>query len=107
SRLAQEACRVEIDVLKKPIGKQDQYAAAYGGLNFMRFSCDGSVDVRPVACRADTMAELERQMLMLYTGQQRDANEVLAQQRKVIPAIAATLRRMRDLAQTMCEILSG
>ena len=59
-RLAEQACRIEIDVLGKPIGCQDQYAAAFGGLSFIRFHADGSVHVEPVACREETIAELER-----------------------------------------------
>src|SRR5262249_41336957 len=53
--LAEQACRIEIDVLKKPIGRQDQYAAAYGGINYIRFNGDETVDVEPVPCRAETL----------------------------------------------------
>ncbi len=59
-RLAEEACQIEIDILKKPIGRQDQYAAAFGGLNHIRFNGDDSVDVEPVPCKPETLAELER-----------------------------------------------
>ena len=65
---------------KKPIGRQDQYAAAFGGLNYIRFNPDDTVDVEPVPCRAETLDELERRTLLLYTGQTRDANEILEQQ---------------------------
>ena len=50
-RLAELACRIEIDILKKPIGRQDQYAAVFGGLNYIRFNSDDTVDVEPVPCR--------------------------------------------------------
>src|SRR3954451_16480597 len=75
--LAEQACRIEIDVLGKPIGRQDQYAAAYGGINYIRFNTDESVDAEPVPCRAETLAELERRTLLLYTGQTRDAGQIL------------------------------
>ncbi len=61
--MAEQACRIEIDVLGKPIGSQDQYAAAFGGLNYIRFNTDGTVNVEPVPCRAETIAELERWVL--------------------------------------------
>ena len=80
SALAEQACRIEIDILKKPIGRQDQYAAAFGGLNYIRFNPDDTVDVEPVPCRAETLAELEQRTLLLYTGQTRDANQILERQ---------------------------
>ena len=57
--LAEGACRIEIDVLKKPIGRQDQYAVAYGGMNYIRFNSDDTVDVEPVPCRPELLSELE------------------------------------------------
>src|SRR6476661_1654718 len=65
--LAERACRVEIDILNKPIGRQDQYAAAFGGLNYFRFNPDDTVDAEPVPCRAETLDELDRRNLLLYT----------------------------------------
>ena len=78
--LAEQACRIEIDMLNKPIGRQDQYAAAFGGVNYIRFNSDDTVDVEPVPCRAETLAELEQRTLLLYTGQTRDANTILQRQ---------------------------
>ena len=78
--LAEQACRIEIDILNKPIGRQDQYAAAFGGINYIRFNPDDTVDVEPVPCRAETLAELEQRTLLLYTGQTRDANQILERQ---------------------------
>ena len=66
--LAEQACQIEIDVLGKPIGRQDQYAAAFGGLNYIRFNPDDTVDVEPVPCRAETLAELERHVLLCLYG---------------------------------------
>jgi D-glycero-alpha-D-manno-heptose-7-phosphate kinase len=95
--LAEQACRIEIDVLGKPIGKQDQYAAAYGGLNYIRFNSDESVDVEPVPATPETMQELSRRILLFYTEQQRDADRILKQKARV-PATRCPCCEMRDLA---------
>jgi D-glycero-alpha-D-manno-heptose-7-phosphate kinase len=95
-RLAEEACRIEIDVLGKPIGRQDQYAAAFGGLNVIRFHPDDSVEVEPVACRAETLAELERWALLFFTGKTRDADAILGPQCRATASRRDTLRAMRD-----------
>jgi D-glycero-alpha-D-manno-heptose-7-phosphate kinase len=70
-KMAEEACHIEIDVLKKPIGRQDQYAAAFGGFNYLRFNPDHHVDVEPVPCRVEMVHELEQRILLLYTNQKR------------------------------------
>jgi D-glycero-alpha-D-manno-heptose-7-phosphate kinase len=105
--LAEQACRIEIDILDKPIGRQDQYAAAYGGLNYIRFNTDDTVDVEPVPCRPETIAELERRVLLVYTGQTRDANAILEQQSGVAAERMDELRAMRDLADQMRHALTG
>ena len=99
--LAEQACRIEIEVLGKPIGRQDQYAAAFGGINYIRFNPDDTVDVEPVPCRAETLTELEQRTLLLYTGQTRDADEILEQQSSGTADRMAVLREMRDLADEM------
>ncbi len=106
-RLAEQACRIEIDILGKPIGRQDQYAAAFGGLNYIRFNPDGSVEVEPVPCKSETIEELERRTLLLYTGQTRDANEILRQQSEGSADRMGVLRKMRDLADAMRKTLAG
>ncbi len=106
-RLAREACQIEIDILGRPIGRQDQYAAAFGGLNYMKFNPDGSVDVEPVACRAETLSELERRVLLIYTDQQRDANQILHKQSEGTEERRTVLRQMRDLAYEMRMSLSN
>jgi len=106
-RLADEACRIEIDVLGKPIGKQDQYAAAYGGLNYIRFLPDGTVHVEPSPCRWETIAELERRALVVYTAQTRSADDILKRQSDGTADKMGVLRRMRDLAQEMRVVLAG
>jgi D-glycero-alpha-D-manno-heptose-7-phosphate kinase len=116
--LASEACRIEIDVLHKPIGRQDQYAAAFGGLNYMRFNPDDTVFVEPVPCRAETLAELERRALLLYTNQTRGADAILQRQSDSLGGAAApgaaalsgsrrVMREMRDLADAMRHALAG
>lgn len=79
-RLAEEACRIEIDCLKNPIGKQDQYAAAYGGLNFYSFGKDGSVSVEPIIMKEKAKRQLEKNLMMFYTGQIHSASEILKEQ---------------------------
>jgi D-glycero-alpha-D-manno-heptose-7-phosphate kinase len=105
--LAEQACQIEIDVLGKPIGRQDQYAAAYGGLNYFRFNPDDTVDVTPVPCRPETMAELEKQIILAYTGQTRDANQILERQSQATVERMDVLRSMRDLAHEMRQALAG
>lgn len=79
-RLAREACQIEIEICKKPIGKQDQYIAAYGGLQYLRFSPDETVFVDPVICSPETKRALQQRLLLLYTGVTRFANDILAEQ---------------------------
>jgi D-glycero-alpha-D-manno-heptose-7-phosphate kinase len=78
--LAEEACRIEIDLIGKPIGKQDQYAAAYGGVNALEIDTLGNVKVCPLNLHQETIYEMEHRLLMFYTHIQRDANEILAEQ---------------------------
>lgn len=79
--LAQEACSVEIEKLGNPIGKQDQYAAAFGGLNFISFHQDDTVSVEPVIAKAETINTLQDNLMMFYTGITHDANQILAEQK--------------------------
>ena len=106
-RLAELACRIEIDVLEKPIGRQDQYAAVFGGLNYIRFNPDDTVDVEPVPCQSETLEELERRTLLLYTGQTRSADEILRRQSSGTVDRLPILRQMRDLADRMRRALAG
>jgi D-glycero-alpha-D-manno-heptose-7-phosphate kinase len=106
-KLAEQACEIEIDVLGKPIGKQDQYAAAFGGLNYIEFNADGSVDIEPVPCRPETLRQLEERVLMFYTGAQRDADSILQKQTEGTAERMPTLCKMRDLAGEMRQVISG
>ena len=80
--LAQKACEIEIDVLGEPIGKQDQYAAAYGGLNFITFHSDETVEVQPVIMLQEKRALLAENLMMFYLGGARSASEILADQQR-------------------------
>ena len=100
-RLAREACEIEIERCGKPIGKQDQYIAAYGGLKYIRFNPDGSVFVDPIICAPETRRRLQQRLLMFYTGLTRRADDILAQQS--LNSVSdeekrASLRRMVSLA---------
>lgn len=103
-RLASEACRIEIEICGKPIGKQDQYMAAYGGLQFIEFNPDESVFAQPIPCTRELTRELARRLLMLYTGLTRSADDVLGTQRTNTERNGETfavLRRMRDYADAL------
>jgi len=78
--LAEQACHIEIDILKEPIGKQDQYVAAYGGINCFSFHSNGSVDAKPVKMSTETLYNLEDNLLLFFTGYSRSASKVLKDQ---------------------------
>lgn len=78
--LAEEACKIEIDLIGKPIGKQDQYAAAYGGIITLEIDTLGNVTVTRPKIAHETVYELENRLMMFYTAIQRDANEILSEQ---------------------------
>jgi len=108
-RLAREACQIEIERCGKPIGKQDQYIAAYGGLQFIRFNPDESVFVDPIVCQPGTREQLQRGLLMLYTGLVRSADDILDEQSRnthTDEEKRASLRRMVGYAQQVREALS-
>ncbi len=107
--LARLACEVEIEKLGNPIGKQDQYAAACGGLNFISFHPDDSVSVEPVILRPETLQELQDNIVIFYTGLTHDANKILAEQKKNSSKEAKTknLIRMCELAKDMKKSLES
>jgi D-glycero-alpha-D-manno-heptose-7-phosphate kinase len=107
AQLAEEACRIEIDILGEPIGKQDQYASAYGGLNHVEFNPDGTVYVNPVISRRETREELGLNLMLFYTGVTRSASSVLVKQREDTAAKLAVLREMRDISDRMAEVFQA
>ncbi len=100
-QLAEEAARIEINVLDKPIGRQDQYAAAIGGFNLIEFlPRGGGVRVEPIVCPVETLRQVQRSLMLFYTGRERAAADILDEQQDAIRKGDATraLGRMRDLA---------
>lgn len=104
--LASQACQIEIDILKEPIGKQDQYIAAYGGLQYIRFNADETVFVDPVICSKDIKCRLGNRLMMFYTGLIRSAGEILSKQKSETAKKIEDLTKMRDLAGRMREVLT-
>lgn len=78
--LAEQACHIEMDLLKEPIGKQDQYIAAYGGITSFSFLPDGRVVAEPLKMPAETLANLEDNLLLFFTGLSRSASDILRHQ---------------------------
>lgn len=108
-KLAREACDVEIKKLGNPIGKQDQYAAACGGINFISFHQDDTVSVEPLITRGDVLQQLQDNLMMFYTGITHDANVILAEQKKNISSADKTknLIQMCQLARDMKHSLEN
>ena len=104
-QLAEEACHIEIDVLGSPIGKQDQYAAAFGGLNYITFQRDGRVHLDSVWVPGNGAAGLFTHVMLFWTGMQREAGHVLREQRENITRTSDTLLGMRDMATTCRDLL--
>lgn len=104
NRLAEESCEIEIERCGSPIGKQDQYASAFGGLNFIRFNPDDSVGIEPIICRKETLTHLQDNLLTFYTGVCRSASEVLQAQQTALKEKKSkqlTLKTMVKLAHDL------
>ena len=108
--LAAQSCQIEIDICGEPIGKQDQYAAAYGGLNMIKFNPDDSVSVDPIICDQNTIREMEKWMLVLYTGRVRSASQVLSDQKSRTESDTKTqdaLKKMAGLTEDLKLAIEG
>jgi len=109
--LAEEACRIELDILKEPIGKQDQYIAAFGGLTKLDIDKEGKVTVSNPMLSESTFEALENNLLMFYTGFQRSASEVLKEQdsstKKDESAVVENLHRIKEIGTKICESLEA
>jgi D-glycero-alpha-D-manno-heptose-7-phosphate kinase len=105
--LAEEACRMEIDVLKEPIGKQDQYAAAFGGLNIFRFNANETVTVEPLYLKQDVYNQLQDNLLLFFIGNERKASEILVEQKNNIANADkfAVLKDMVALVDVLKDVL--
>jgi D-glycero-alpha-D-manno-heptose-7-phosphate kinase len=106
-RLAREAAEIEIDCLRKPIGKQDQYIAAFGGLREFKFKRDGSVETEPVRLTPEERRRLSSHCLMFYTGVTRKAADVLKEQQSNDAQFQAACRTLHQFVKTAREALEG
>ena len=109
--VAEMACHVEIDLLREPIGKQDQYAAAFGGITCFTFKRDGVVEAVPLNISNETLLDLEDNLLLFFTGFSRSASKVLSDQNKRSitgdKAMLENLQFVKDLGYLSCEALEN
>ena len=105
-QLALEACEIEIDIVGKPIGVQDQYFAAYGGLRFMRFGPRG-VEVESVAASREILEDLDNMLMLFFTGRTRQAVSTLIEQKANIRARTPVLKAMAQQVGIVREILES
>jgi len=100
-KLAEEACEIELDILKKPIGKQDQFMAAFGGLTLLEIDCDGKVSVSRLNLNVDLVEALEQNIVLFYTHDIRDATTILKKQdeatRRNDRTVVGSLREIKDI----------
>jgi D-glycero-alpha-D-manno-heptose-7-phosphate kinase len=80
--IAKIACKIEIDILKEPIGKQDQYGCAFGGLKLIQFNNDETVEIKPILLSNSKLVKLENNLLLYYTETKRKASSILSEQNK-------------------------
>lgn len=109
--LAEQACHIEIDLLKEPVGKQDQYIAAYGGITCFRFLPNHQVEAWPLKIDTDTLYNLEDNLLMFFTGYSRSASAVLQEQdtksRQNDKEMIANLHFIKELGRESREALEA
>ena len=108
-QLAEEACHIELDVLKKPIGKQDQYMAAFGGLTLLDIARDGKVKVVGLGLDVEVLEALEHNLLMFYTHDMRDATAILRKQDSATKLndqrVVSSLREIKDIGIETCSAI--
>lgn len=112
SELAEQACDIELNKLGEPIGKQDQYIAAYGGLTCFKFNPGGRVEAWPLKISEETLYNLEDNLLLFFTGYSRSASEILREQdqksKKADPAMMENLHFIKDLGyQSQAALETG
>lgn len=103
-RIAREACELEIEKLGEPIGKQDQYGTAVGGLKFIRFKSDDSVEVEPLAVSRQTLDELEGNLLLFYTGLTHSASEILQEQNQNVAGEEQKFQNLVKMTELAYEL---
>jgi len=100
-QLAEEACHIEIDVLGEPIGKQDQYIAAFGGITCLTFEKNGEVLVEPLHISDEALDQLESNLVFFFTGKERSASEILSEQeeksKRDDPEVMQNLHQIKDI----------
>ncbi len=106
-RLAREACELEIEVLKHPMGKQDQYISAYGGFNYIQFNADESVFTDPVIYAKETKTKLNKRLMLFYTGIQRLSSDILSDQKEKTCKNLAVIGNMVSLAKRLRDDLTN
>ena len=106
-KLAEEACEIEIEKLGEPIGKQDQYIAAYGGMQHIKFNADETVTLDPVICPPKTKRDIESHLMLLYTGKTRKASDILSKQKSNSKTNKEVLDKMRDQAERLFHDLTS
>jgi D-glycero-alpha-D-manno-heptose-7-phosphate kinase len=105
--LAARSCDVEIRLCSSPIGKQDQYAAAFGGFNLIKFNKDETVSVRPIVLSRNVIEIFQKNILVFYTGKTRNANEILAEQsNNLSDKKIRSIIKMVDLVQVLADDLA-
>src|SRR6185437_9634385 len=98
-KLAEESCIIEIERCGEPIGKQDQYAAAFGGFNLIQFNADDSVSVEPIICKRETTRQLQENTLVFYTGITRSASTLLKIQSAAMASDKAKQKAMKKMVE--------
>lgn len=105
SQLASEACDVEIERVKEPIGKQDQYIAAYGGFQFIEFMPDEAVRITPIICPPEKIKRLDANLMLFYTGKTRKAGTILKGVRANMGRNRPDMRELCALAKNARELM--
>src|SRR5207249_6508900 len=110
--LAEQACEIELNRLREPIGKQDQYIAAFGGITCFKFNADGSVEAWPLKISEETLFNLEDNLLLFFTGYSRSASTILKEQddrsKKSDQEMIDNLHLMKDLGtQSQAALEAG
>lgn len=106
-RLAEEACKIEIDIIKEPIGKQDQYIAAYGGLKHFYFKSNGDVLVEPLLFSKERIKRLHKNLMLFYTHITRKAHSILKEQKKNTQNTPEKLRNLKKLVPQLRNCLES
>jgi D-glycero-alpha-D-manno-heptose-7-phosphate kinase len=105
--LAKEACKIEIEILGHPIGKQDQYAVSFGGFNYIQFNADESVFVSPIIIKKQTKEQLNKNLLLFYTGINKRSDSTLAEQKRNTKNNISILNKMVELSLELKEVLKN